>query len=199
MKLCMPKPFVILVILHIFAYGGIPEEYLNAVCLSAQVLPNQSICWGELQAPHHHAVAATGGVCVQQSVLTGRLCAQAQGGWLCSQLHCDLPAAHSTPAPYSAAGASAPGDGAAAAQRSAARAASGSGASARGAAGGAAWFAGGGNCLLARHGALLVEYDAAMRAPIGVVFMGIGVRTASQPSTTAMPHSCPQPPGLGNR
>ena len=115
----------------------------------------------------------------------GPVCAQAQGGWLCSQLHCDLPAARSAaaPAPHSIAGASTPGDGAAAAQRGAANAAgvgagvNDGGAGARGSAGVAAWFAGGGNCLLARHGALLVEYDAAMRAPIGVVFMGIGVCT----------------------
>lgn len=120
--------------------------------------------------------------------------AQAQGGWLCSQLHCDLPAAPSTPAPHSTAGASTSGGGAAAALRSAADAArvllgSGAGAAgARGAAGGAAWFAGGGNCLLARHGALLVEYDAAMRAPIGVVFMGIGVHCflAAHPCDAAL-------------
>ena len=132
--------------------------------------------------PHDHAVVAIGGVCPSANRVDRHPCAQAQGGWLCSQLHCDLPAAPSTPAPHSTAVASTSGDGAAAAQRSAAdaaRAVSGSGAGgpgARGAAGGAAWFAGGGNCLLARHGALLVEYDAAMRAPIGVVFMGIGMR-----------------------
>ena len=128
-------------------------------------------------------------------------CAQAQGGWLCSQLHCDLPAAPSTPAPHSTAGASASGGGAAAAQRSGAdadRAASGSGAGgpgARDAAGGAAWFAGGGNCLLARHGALLVEYDAAMRAPIGVVFMGIGMRCprATPPLDAAFPPTASRP------
>lgn len=48
--------------------------------------------------------------------------------------------------------------------------------------GGAQWFAGGGNCLLARQGPLLVEYDAAMRAPIGVVFIGIGALPAASSS-----------------
>ena len=48
-----------------------------------------------------------------------------------------------------------------------------------GGAGSAQWFAGGGNCLLARQGPLLVEYDAAMRAPIGVVFIGIGALPAA--------------------
>ena len=48
--------------------------------------------------------------------------------------------------------------------------------------GGAQWFAGGGNCLLARQGPLLVEYDAAMRAPIGVVFIGIGAFPAASGS-----------------
>ena len=84
--------------------------------------------------------------------------AQAQGGWLCSQLRCDLAADGAGPARAAAAG----GATAAAEPEGA-----GTGAGAR-------WWAGGGNCLLARQGPLLVEYDAAMRAPIGVVFMGMG-------------------------
>ncbi|KAK9826404.1 hypothetical protein WJX81_000388 [Elliptochloris bilobata] len=129
----------------------------------------------------------------------------AQGGWLCSQLHCDLPAPRLQPAMDSPAdstafyGGEGPGarvatnvaaehsasNGASpgasngvrvgnAADASAGGAGPGSAAGAGGVTADAAWFAGGGNCLLARHGPLLVEYDAAMRAPIGVVFMGMG-------------------------